>query len=93
VTGLVTDIGIELGKLVYWNRLQTDDELRVQADRQRLWVLGTLVLAFFTGGIVGAVGFQRLGYAMTLPLALLLLLLAIVPAADDVMQYLERSDG
>jgi len=92
VTGLVTDIGIELGKLVYWNRLQTDDELRVVADRQRLWVLGTLVLAFFTGGIVGAVGFQRLGYAMTLPLALLLLLLAIVPAADDVKQYFERSD-
>ena len=24
VTGLVTDIGIELGKLVYWNRLQQD---------------------------------------------------------------------
>jgi uncharacterized membrane protein YoaK (UPF0700 family) len=92
VTGLVTDIG----KLVYWNRLQTDGELRVVADRQRLWVLGTLVLAFFPGGVVGAVGFQRLGHAMTLPLALLLLLLlllAIVPAADDVKEYFERSDA
>ncbi|MBP6899169.1 MAG: DUF1275 domain-containing protein [Burkholderiaceae bacterium] len=86
VTGLVTDIGIELGKLLYWNRLQHDPALHVAADRQRLVVLGALVGAFLLGGVVGAFGFQRLGYATTLPLALILVWLAGVPAADDLLQ-------
>ncbi|MDC8784305.1 YoaK family protein [Roseateles koreensis] len=84
VTGLVTDIGIELGKLLYWNRLQVDPALHVFADRARLRVLLLLVLAFLAGGLVGALGFQRLGYAMTLPLSLILVLLASVPVVDDV---------
>jgi len=84
LTGIVTDIGIELGKLIYWNRVQTDPELHVAANRDRLLVLGLLVLAFFTGGIVGAIGFQRMGYAMTIPLAAILTIFAAVPAADDL---------
>ena len=90
VTGIVTDIGIELGKLVYWNRLQDDPSQRVQADRGRLLVLSLLLVAFFAGGVIGALGFQRSGYAITLPLAALLVLLAIVPAADDVKDYFAR---
>ena len=93
VTGIVTDIGIELGKLVYWNRLQDDPLQRVVADRDRLLVLSLLLGAFFFGGVIGALGFQHIGYAMTLPLAALLVLLAIVPAADDVMDYFARPDA
>lgn len=92
VTGLVTDIGIELGKLAYWNRLQKDTALRVQADRERLGMLTLLVLAFFVGGLLGALAFQRIGYASTIPLALLLVLMAGVPAADDVRDYLADHD-
>ncbi len=91
VTGLVTDIGIELGKLMYWNRLQTDDSLRVTADRERLLILSLLVMAFLLGGIVGALGFQHLGYAMTVPLALILVVVASVPAADDIRGYLTKA--
>ena len=87
LTGVVTDLGIELGKLLYWNKLQGDGTLRVQADRRRLLVLGLLVAAFFMGGLLGAVGFQQLGYLATLPLAALLVVLAIVPAADDLRDY------
>lgn len=87
VTGIVTDIGIELGKLVYWNRLQTDPALRVVADRERLTVLTLLLLAFFAGGVVGALGFQQLGYAMTMPLAALLVALALAPAVDDLKAW------
>jgi uncharacterized membrane protein YoaK (UPF0700 family) len=88
VTGLVTDIGIELGKLAYWNKLQDDPTLRVMADRARLRVLSMLVLAFFTGGWLGALSFQRIGYASTIPLAILLVVMAAVPAADDIKDYL-----
>jgi uncharacterized membrane protein YoaK (UPF0700 family) len=91
VTGLVTDIGIELGKLVYWNRLQQDPSLRVVADRDRLQVLSVLVLGFFVGGVLGAIGFQRLGYATTLPLAGILVAMAAVPALDDIKDYLART--
>ena len=93
VTGLVTDIGIELGKLVYWNRLQADASLRVVADRGRLLVLSLLVLAFLLGGIIGALGFQHVGYAMTLPLALILIVLASVPAIDDLRAHFASNDA
>ena len=38
----------------------------------------------FMGGIAGAFGFNRLGYVSTLPLALLLISLALVPMLDDL---------
>ena len=87
VTGLVTDIGIELGKLLYWNRLQRDPRLQVSADLGRLTLLSLLMLGFFVGGVVGALGFQQFGYAMTVPLAVILIALAGVPAADDIRAY------
>jgi uncharacterized membrane protein YoaK (UPF0700 family) len=93
VTGLITDIGIELGKLVYWNRLQTDASMHVAADRGRLFVLSLLVLAFLLGGIIGALGFQHFGYAMTLPLALILIVVASVPAIDDLRAHFANSDA
>jgi uncharacterized membrane protein YoaK (UPF0700 family) len=85
ITGMVTDIGIELGKLLYWNRssdrLQTPD---VQPDRARLALLATLVALFFTGGVLGAIGFERIGFISTVPLALILILLATLPILDDL---------
>ncbi len=91
VTGVVTDIGIELGKLLYWNGSSTrPGQHRVQADRQRLKTLTLLALCFFVGGVTGALGFRTVGYLSTLPLALLLIALAGVPAADDLMALLRR---
>jgi len=84
VTGLVTDIGIELGKLCYWNRAAQAAVAPVTADRRRLALLGSLLAMFLAGGVAGAFGFQQLGFAATLPLAAALLLLAIVPLLDDV---------
>lgn len=81
VTGLVTDLGIELGKLLYVNR--HPDMQPVRADRERLRVHAQLVLSFLFGGISGAVGFKVLGYISTLPLALALLLLVLRPLLDD----------
>ncbi|MGE6793888.1 Uncharacterized membrane protein YoaK, UPF0700 family [Pseudomonas guineae] len=90
ITGIITDIGIELGKLLYWNRSHGPDIGRVVADRQRLWVLSLLALNFFLGGVVGALGFNYLGYIATVPLALFLVLLASVPALDDLLLLTRR---
>lgn len=84
VTGIVTDIGIELGRLLYWNRSAGLE--RVAMDRQRLRILLTLLGCFFLGGVGGALGFNYLGYISTVPLALFLVLLAGVPAVDDLLR-------
>lgn len=81
VTGLVTDIGIELGKLCYWNRGSAEP---VRADGKRLALLLLLFSMFFLGALAGALGFQHAGFIATLPLALVLLLLAAVPIYDDL---------
>lgn len=84
VTGMVTDIGIELGKLLYWNRTARADADRVVADRRKLWVWGPMVGLFFLGGLAGAYGFKYLGFVSTLPLAALLVGLAAVPLLDEL---------
>jgi hypothetical protein len=48
---IVTDVGIELGKLVYGNRRRhAANAPLVLADRQKLRILGLFLLAFFLGG-------------------------------------------
>ncbi len=82
VTGLVTDIGIELGKMVYINRSPLPT--RVQANQRKLRIHLLLVGAFFTGGLLGALGFKLWGYVTTVPLALLLGLLVSGPLLHDI---------
>lgn len=84
VTGLVTDVGIELGKMFYWNARPVAGEGNVQADRQKLTLLGSLLLSFVAGGLAGALGFKHLGFISTVPLAIVLLTLAAVPLVDDM---------
>ncbi|WP_414445226.1 YoaK family protein [Burkholderia sp. 22PA0106] len=84
VTGLVTDIGIELGKLVYWNG-GSAAEPAVRADRRKLVLLGSLLLSFAVGGLAGASGFRHLGFVSTVPLAIVLVALALVPVFDDML--------
>lgn len=88
VTGLVTDLGIELGKLAYWNSTHQLGEVEppVMANRTRLKLLIGLLTMFFVGGVVGALGFKHIGFLSTVPLAAVLLVLAIVPVVDDVAQ-------
>lgn len=87
VTGLVTDLGIELGKLVYVNRL-TRDRL-VQANHQKLRIHATLIGSFFVGGLLGALGFKKVGFIATVPLALFLLLLVWRPLLHDAKNWVE----
>ena len=87
VTGLSTDLGIELGKLIYINR-HHNPELDVYANRDKLMLHLRLIFCFFSGGVSGAVGFKYIGYSITLVLALWLALLAIGPIITDIRQRL-----
>ncbi|MGF6970367.1 uncharacterized membrane protein YoaK (UPF0700 family) [Paraburkholderia sp. WC7.3g] len=93
MTGIVTDIGIELGKLFYWNSSSVDPaEPFVLANRTRLKVHGTMLVMFFVGGVTGAMGFKHIAYASTVPLAGVLIVLAIVPLVDDLRAQIYRLD-
>jgi uncharacterized membrane protein YoaK (UPF0700 family) len=86
VTGIVTDIGIELGKLGYRNSTTKGlGRPPVLADRAKLVLLVSLLASFFSGGVVGAVGFKAVGMLFSLPLALVLLMLAGPALVEDVL--------
>lgn len=73
VTGIVTDIGVELGRLLFG-----------QADVSKLRLLGGLLASFAIGGLLGAGAFKAIGYGATLPLAAVLGFLGSVLAFDDL---------
>lgn len=66
VTGISTDLGIELGNL-----------LRKNADNRKIALLGGLLGMFFTGALLGAYGFLTFGPSFTLPIGLVLLAMAL----------------
>ena len=84
ITGMVTDIGIELGKLIYVNRSALPDQEPVRANRERLRINALLVGCFLSGSAIGAFGFSHFGFLSTVPLAALLMLLAALPILDDL---------
>ena len=82
VTGLVTDVGIELGKLLYVN--PSSHPRPVRANRERLRVHALLVGCFLAGGVTGALGFNTVGFVTALPLAMAVGLVALRPVLHDL---------
>jgi hypothetical protein len=54
------------------------------ANRNKLLLHAQLILFFFCGGVMGAVGFKRIGYSATRVLSAWLALLAIGPIMTDI---------
>ena len=82
VTGLLTDLGIEIGKLLYINGPAFSQ--KVVANRSKLRIHALLVVSFLGGALLGAFGFKTYGYISTVPLAIILMVLTIGPVLDDV---------
>ena len=82
VTGMLTDIGIELGKALYFNRNRAHPPVR--ADGPRLALLSLLVALFFLGGALGAFAYPHIGFTLLLPLATVLAVLTVFPIAADL---------
>jgi uncharacterized membrane protein YoaK (UPF0700 family) len=84
LTGIVTDLGLELSRLFYFNVEEDGRNARVMANRDRLKLHALVLASFFGGGIVGALGFKYLGFKMTVFLAAFLFLLAWRPVLRDL---------
>ncbi|KAH1283736.1 hypothetical protein KXX11_003283 [Aspergillus fumigatus] len=83
MTGIVTDRGIELGKMLYWNGRETGAQGGVYANPVRLKLFASLLGLFTVGGVVGAAGFKHIGFVWVLPLAMVLLALSLPPLVAD----------
>lgn len=82
LTGMLTDIGIGLGHLVF-TRAKEQGTSQTK-DITTVLMLSSLVLLFFVGGFTGAIGFKYVGFLFALPLAAILILLAVMPIFDDL---------
>lgn len=83
VTGIVTDIGIGIGRLLYGPGREPGPE-GAQLNHERLRLHLALVSMFFVGALLGAFGFKYLGFQAVLPLAVLLLLFSVLPVLEDI---------
>jgi uncharacterized membrane protein YoaK (UPF0700 family) len=92
MTGVITDLGIELGRLFYWNRLSPGStQPAVRADRDKLVIHATILGLFFSGGVVGAIAFKQAGFAATVPIAALLMAMAALPLWRDLRTLRKQS--
>jgi uncharacterized membrane protein YoaK (UPF0700 family) len=82
LTGMVTDIGIELGRMLTSSFKAEHASLPPNGDK--LMLLSSLVAIFFLGGVTGAVGFKHVGFLFALPLAEILSLIAAMPLLDEL---------
>lgn len=84
LTGMVTDLGIKLGRMLY--SFANHESAANSVQMVKLTLLSSLVTLFFMGGVTGAVGYKQVGFLFTLPLAAVLVTLAAVPVCDDFMK-------
>ena len=86
MTGIVTDLGIEMGKMFYWNRSGVPAAAQVRANHVRMRLYASLLAMFTMGGVVGAAGFKYIGFVWVVPLAAIILGLSLPPLASDMDQ-------
>ena len=85
MTGVITDLGIELGRLLYWNRDKRLSKTHVvKANHDKIFIHSTVLALFFLGGLVGAVAFKSVGFIATVPVALLLVVMAAPALVVDL---------
>lgn len=84
MTGTLTDLGIELGKLLYWNPRNASDRRQVRANRSKLRLFASLAGMFLAGGLAGAMGFKSVGFIWVLPLSIILLCVSLPPLRRDI---------
>lgn len=90
MTGVITDLGMELGKMLFWNRAGRHAPQYVQANWSRVRLFAGLLWMFLVGGLAGAWGFQHWGFVCVLPLALILIAVSLPPLWADARHWVQQ---
>lgn len=80
MTGILTDIGISIGRLLWSSTYHQLEE----AALARLKILAAVFLSFVIGAFVGALGFKYVGFWIMMPLGLLVMLPALPRLWRDI---------
>jgi len=83
-TGLITDMGIEIGRSLYH---AAKPQAGVLYDGGKLWLYVQLVVAFITGGALGAIGHGLIGWSFAVPPGLLLIALSLWSPSRERGQF------
>lgn len=84
MTGIATDIGIELSKAMYFYKNPLKKVAAIKTNRRKLTLFIGILCYFFLGGVVGALGFRHLGFTFILPLAILLFIWGAFAVVHDL---------
>ncbi|MDO5640566.1 MAG: YoaK family protein [Neisseria sp.] len=84
MTGTATDLGIELSKLLYYQRSDNPRLPHVYVNQPKIRLFVGLMVAFLLGGLVGAWGYHTVGHHFALPVALALFVLGFGSVGYDV---------
>ncbi|MNW02818.1 hypothetical protein D3C71_1986630 [compost metagenome] len=82
MTGNITDLGMELGNAI----LPATPRRQIPPDWQRMRICAGLFAMFVLGGMVGAVGFEYVSFIYILPLAAMLMVMAMPPLLRDALR-------
>lgn len=78
VTGMTTDLGIEIGKmLLFFNKKN------IEYSKHKVILHSSIIITFFIGGVVGALSLIKLGSLGLLPISLLLIIISLPPVIKD----------
>lgn len=90
MTGIVTDIGIELGRMMYWNRSQEANKVHIVRSNQKKLKAHLLIFGMFlTGGVVGAISFQKTGYISVVPISISLIVISSLQIYRDIRKLVK----
>ncbi len=84
MTGTATDLGIELSKLLYYQRSDNPRLPNVYVNQPKIRLFVGLMVAFVLGGLIGAWGYHTVGHHFALPVAFVLFVLGFGSVGYDV---------
>jgi len=92
MTGVVTDIGIEIGRMLYWNKSELANKYRYVKFNELKLKLHLLILGMFvTGALIGSIAFKKAGYISVLPISISLAIIALSPIYRDLKRVFIKS--
>ena len=90
MTGVITDMGIELGRLIYWNKsVEANHTHLVMANRTKLKAHLLIFSLFLLGAIVGAVSFKTTGYISVVPISISLIIISSLQIYRDLKRLIK----